>query len=201
MIRTVLFDLGNVVVPVDFQNCYEALSAVCPHAPQDVPRIFSSSGLAGKYEKGRISTEEFVEQTCQLLSMNVTSEEFWDLWGRIFLPEPLLPEGLFEAVRARHRLLLLSNTNAMHFELARQRFPLLRHFDGFVLSYQVGALKPAAEIYQEAIARAGCRPEECFFTDDVLANVEGARREGMQAVQFHSSEQLQAALRDHGILD
>jgi putative hydrolase of the HAD superfamily len=123
------------------------------------------------------------------------------LWGRIFLPEPLLPESLFEEVRARHRLLLLSNTNAMHFELARQRFALLRHFDGYVLSYEVGAMKPSPEIYREAIARAGCRAEECFFTDDVLANVEGARREGMQAVQFHSWEQLQAALRDHGILD
>jgi len=201
MIRTVLFDFGNVVVPVDFRGCYEALSAVCPHAPQDVPRIFSGSGLASQYEKGRISTEEFVERTCQLLSMNVTSEEFWDLWGRIFLPDPLLPESLFEAVRARHRLLLLSNTNAMHFELARQRFALLRHFDGYVLSYEVGAMKPSPEIYQEAIARAGCRPEECFFTDDVLANVEGARREGMQAVQFHSWEQLQAALRAHGILE
>ncbi len=201
MIRAVLFDLGNVIVPVDFKGCYEALSALCPHAPQDVPRIFSGSGLASKYEKGRISTEEFVRQTCQLLSMDVTCEQFWELWGRIFLPEPLIPESLFEAIRARHRLLLLSNTNAMHFELAQQRFPLLRHFDGYVLSYEVGALKPAAEIYQEAIVRAGCRPEECFFTDDLLTNVEAAQREGMQAVQFESWEQLQPALRAHGILD
>jgi putative hydrolase of the HAD superfamily len=122
------------------------------------------------------------------------------LWGRIFLPETLIPESLFESLRQRHRLLLLSNTNAMHFRMAQERYPLLRHFDGYVLSYEVGSLKPSPEIYREAIARAGCRPQECFFTDDIPANVEAARKEGMQAVQFQSFDQLQADLRARGVL-
>jgi HAD superfamily hydrolase (TIGR01509 family) len=88
----------------------------------------------------------------------------------------------------------------MHFGIAKERYPLLRHFDGYVLSYEVGSLKPAPEIYREAIARAGCRPEECFFTDDLLANVEAARQEGMEAVQFQSFDQLQAELAARGIL-
>jgi len=200
MIRAVLFDLGNVIVPVDFSLCHQALSAVCPHPPQDVPRIVGGSGLAKKYEKGQIATEDFVQETCRLLDMNVSFEEFWELWGRIFLPETLIPESLFESLRQRHRLLLLSNTNAMHFRMAKERYPLLRHFDGYVLSYEVGSLKPAPEIYREAIARAGCGAEECFFTDDILGNVEAARKEGMEAVQFQSFDQLQADLRARGVL-
>jgi putative hydrolase of the HAD superfamily len=200
VIRTLLFDLGNVIVPVDFSRCHQALAAVCPHPPQEVPRLVGGSGLARKYEKGQIATEEFVTETCRLLDMDVSFEQFWDLWGRIFLPEPLIPENVFETLRQRHRLLLLSNTNAMHFGIAKERYPLLRHFDGYVLSYEVGSLKPAPEIYREAIARAGCRPEECFFTDDLLANVEAARQEGMEAVQFQSFDQLQAELAARGIL-
>jgi len=63
-----------------------------------------------------------------------------------------------------------------------------------VLSYEVKAMKPSPAIYREAIARAQCRPEECFYTDDIPAYVEGARREGIDAVQFQSCAQLERDL-------
>jgi len=68
-----------------------------------------------------------------------------------------------------------------------------------VLSYRVGALKPAPAIYREAIARAECRPEECFFTDDIADYVAAAKREGIDAVQFESCEQLERELTARGI--
>jgi putative hydrolase of the HAD superfamily len=92
-------------------------------------------------------------------------------------------------------LLALSNTNPIHFAMVKEAYPLLRHFDDFVLSYEVGAAKPEAKIYQEAIVRAQCNPEECFFTDDVALNIEAARLNGMDAVQFLSAEQLERELR------
>jgi HAD superfamily hydrolase (TIGR01509 family) len=68
-----------------------------------------------------------------------------------------------------------------------------------VLSYEVKAMKPSPAIYREAIARAQCRPEECFYTDDIPAYVEGARREGIDAVQFESCAQLERDLAARGI--
>lgn len=195
-----MFDLGNVIVPVDFARCYEALAAVCPHPPKELPKLMGASGLVQRLERGQIAPQDFVLETCRLLSMNVTYEQFWDLWTRIFLPETLVPESLLAGLRRRQRLLLLSNTNVIHFAMAQERYPLLRHFDGYVLSYEVGVVKPSPEIYREAIARAGCRAEECFFTDDVPANVEGARQEGIDAVQFQSLEQLQSELRARGVV-
>lgn len=158
-----------------------------------------ASGLVQRFERGEIAPEDFVAESCRLLSMNVTFEQFWELWTLIFLPETLIPESLVERLHGKQRLLLLSNTNAIHFQMAQERYPLLRHFDGYVLSYEVGALKPSPQIYQEAIARAGCRPEECFFTDDIPAYVEGARQAGIDAVQFQSLEQLQEELRARGV--
>jgi putative hydrolase of the HAD superfamily len=199
MIRAILFDLGNVIIPVDFRRCHEALARVCPHPPEQVPKIVGRSGIARKYEQGEISTQEFIQETSRLLGLNVTPAEFWDLWSLIFLPDTLIPESLLEGLRRRHRLLLLSNTNEIHFQMARDRYPLLSHFDDFVLSFQVGRLKPAPEIYQNAIARAGCRADECFFTDDLAVNVEAARDQGMAAAQFLSCDQLQHDLRARGI--
>jgi putative hydrolase of the HAD superfamily len=60
-------------------------------------------------------------------------------------------------------------------------------------------MKPGREIYRRAIAAAGCRPEECFFTDDIPEFVEGARREGIDAVQFQSSAQIEDELRLRGV--
>lgn len=199
MIRAILFDLGNVLVPVNFIRCREALAEVCVHPPKEVQRILGGSGLPRKYESGEVSSAEFFDATCRLLEMNVTYEKFTQVWGEIFSPDPIVPESLLEALRARHRMIILSNTNEMHFRLAEQRYPLLRHFDEFVLSYRVGAMKPDTRIYRSAVAAAGCPAEECFFLDDLTENVEAARGEGIDAALFTTLDQLHADLRARGI--
>lgn len=199
LIKAVLLDLGNVIVPIDFRQCHAALGEVCSFPPEEVPRRLRGTGLGERFETGRITPEEFADELCGILGMKADYAQFWDIWSRIFLPQTLLPEALLEGLRRRQRLLLLSNTNVVHFAMAQERYPLLRHFDGFVLSYEVGAMKPSPAIYREAIARAGCRPEECFYTDDIGKFVDAARQEGMDAVQFLSREQLEAELAARGI--
>jgi putative hydrolase of the HAD superfamily len=96
-------------------------------------------------------------------------------------------------------LLLLSNTNAIHFEMVQRTYPLLARFHHHVVSYKVGALKPSPVIYSEAIKHAKCDPSECFFTDDIPAYVEGARQAGIDAVQFESQAQIERELRLRGV--
>ena len=134
------------------------------------------------------------------LHLNITYAEFCDWWSSVFLPPTLVPEAVLEDLASRYRLLALSNTNPLHFAMVQEAYPLLRHFHDYVLSYQVGAAKPEAKIYREAIARAQCSPEECFFTDDIAVNIEAAREHGMDAVQFLSAEQLERELRARGLL-
>jgi len=199
MIKTVMLDMGNVIVPVDFRRCHTALAAACSYPPHEIRKRIRLTGLPERFECGQVSPEEFVRELSSILNMRVSNGEFWEIWSNIFGPEPLLPESLIEALCRQRRLLLLSNTNPIHFEWIRERYSLLRHFHSYVLSYEVGALKPSPRIYQEAIARADCQPEECFFADDDATNVEGAKREGIDAVQFQSREQLEADLRLRGI--
>ena len=61
-------------------------------------------------------------------------------------------------------------------------------------------MKPDRAIFQAAVERAGCRPEECFFTDDIAAYVEGARSLGIDAVQFESREQLEREMEARGMM-
>jgi putative hydrolase of the HAD superfamily len=131
--------------------------------------------------------------------LRIDYDQFCEIWSSIFLPDPLIPESMLQGLSQRFRLLLLSNTNAIHFQMLEQTYPLLRHFHHHVLSYRVGALKPSPVIYREAIARAECAANECFFTDDIPDYVAGAKREGIDAVQFESCEQIQRELLARGI--
>jgi len=152
-----------------------------------------------RFETGLVEPADFVAQLSALLDLRISYDQFCRIWSSIFLPDPLVPESLLKGLSSRYRLLLLSNTNAIHFEMLERTYPLLRHFHDRILSHRVRALKPSPAIYQEAIKRAGCPPAEIFFTDDIADYVEAAKREGIDAVQFQSSEQIERELRARGV--
>lgn len=200
MIKTVIFDLGGVIVPLDFPRGYAALSRLCRYSAEEIPARIGATGLVIAFETGRIEPAEFHRRVSDVLGLSLDYGEFLRVWSTIFAPRTLLPESLLLALlRRRLRLLLLSNTNALHFAYIQERYPVLRHFDDYILSYRVGRMKPDAEIYRAAIIRARCQPRECLFIDDLARNVAGARREGIDAVQFHSAVQLAAELRCRGL--
>ncbi len=194
MIKTVIFDLGKVLIPFDFSRGYRAMEKFCDYPAAEIPKRIAATGLVHRFETGLVEPRDFVEQLSRMLDLRVTYEQFCEIWSSIFLPDTLVPESLLAGIGERYRLLVLSNTNAIHFAMVRQRYPILRHFHDLVLSYEVKAMKPSPAIYREAIARAQCLPEECFYTDDIPAYVEGARREGIDAVQFESCAQLEREL-------
>jgi FMN phosphatase YigB (HAD superfamily) len=189
--RTLVFDLGKVVIPFDFSKAYGALEAACPYPAYEIAARIRATGLDRRLETGAMGSKEFVQSIIRELEVRLTYPEFLSIWNSIFLSETLIPDEMLAGLRRRYRLLLLSNTNAMHFESIQANYPILRHFHDFVLSYRVGMVKPDPAIYRHAASLAGCPVEECLFIDDLEENVAGARVAGMQAIQFSSLEQLQ----------
>jgi len=197
--KAILLDLGNVIVGLDFEKAYRAAAALCPYSEAEVPAIIEAERLAEPYECGLISTRVFYERFTRALKMNAGYERFCRIWEDMFQPEPLLAEPFLEGLARRRKLILLSNTNELHFESIRARYPALAHFHDFVLSYEAGVMKPEPEIYEEAVRRAGCLPEECFFTDDKQVNVAGALRAALDAVRFTGAAALERELAFRGI--
>jgi HAD superfamily hydrolase (TIGR01549 family) len=200
MIKTVIFDLGRVLIPFDFARGYRAMADKYGIAPEDIPAKLRPTGLVTEYESGQLSTPDFVARIGNLLGISTTPDEFLELWSAIFERRTLIPESVPATLRENgYRVLLLSNTNDMHFRFLRANYPILEHFDDLVLSYKVGATKPSPKIYAAAIEKADCAPGECFFTDDIEEYVEGARRAGIDAVQFRQYEQLREELLVRGV--
>jgi FMN phosphatase YigB (HAD superfamily) len=200
MIKAVIFDLGRVIVPFDFRRGYDALEPLCGISASEIPKRIAATGLVPRFERGEIEPRDFVREFSRELGVELPYSQFCTIWCSIFSLEPLIPEEMLAAIRQNYRLILLSNTNAIHFKMIREAFPLLRQFHALVLSYEVGAMKPSPLIYERAIEEAGCRAEECFFTDDIPEYVEGARRAGIDAVQFQSAEQIREELTNRGVI-
>ena len=200
MYKAIFFDLGRVLIHFDFRRGYRALEGLCPYAAEEIPRRLSGTGLVERFESGLVEPRDFVDQMCQTLDMKVEYDQFRTIWSSIFT-DILVPESMLEGLKRRYRLVLLSNTNALHFEMIRETYAhLLRHFDHLVLSYEVRAMKPQPEIFQAALKVAECPAQECFYTDDIAAYIEAARQMGIDAVQFESRMQLEGELRGRGIV-
>ncbi|MBX9603610.1 MAG: HAD family phosphatase [Bryobacteraceae bacterium] len=199
VIRGIIFDLGGVLVPLDFSRGYRAIAGRCAYPAAEIPRRIGATDLVRRFETGQMESREFVEQLCQVIGLNAGYDEFCEMWSEIFLPGTLIPDTLVEALSRKYRLVLLSNTNQLHYSFVEQQYPILRHFHRQVLSYRAGAAKPSSRIYHQAVEAAGCLPEECFFTDDMALFVEGARRAGIQAELFEGPDKLMRDLVAAGV--
>ncbi|HWB82566.1 MAG TPA: HAD family phosphatase [Bryobacteraceae bacterium] len=193
MHKAIIFDLGNTILPFDFKHAYRELESCCPYASAEIGERFTATKLAEPFELGLIEPHEFVRQVSEALHLRIDYAEFCKTWNSIFT-QPVISEAMIAGLAARYRLVLLSNTNAIHFEMIRAKQPFMRHFHELVASHEVHALKPQAEIYRIAVERAGCSPRECLYVDDIASYVETARKMGIDAVTFRSTEQLEADL-------
>ncbi len=199
MIRAILLDLGKVIVPFDFSIGYREMERRCGLTVEGIRERIRGTGLVPRFETGEIEPHDFVERLCAALEAPMSYEEFCRIWSSIFSKETLIPDAFLKALKASYRLILVSNTNAIHFEMIRETYPLLRHFDAFILSFEVGAMKPSPVIFQAAIKAAGCPAEECFFTDDIREYVEAAQACGIDAVPFEGFPELVREMEKRGI--
>lgn len=198
MHKAIIFDLGKVLVPFDFMLGYRALEQHCPHPITEIRRRIAACGLVERLEKGLIEPRDFVEQLSKALDLDIDYDAFCRIWGCIFSGQ-LIPDQVLASLAARYRLLLLSNTNEIHFQTIREKYGFLGHFHELVLSFEVHSMKPEPEIFRAAIERAGCSPKECFYTDDIEAFVVAAREQGIDAVQFESPAQIEREMNARGI--
>jgi len=198
-IEVIIFDLGNVILPFNHYQIVEKLSRFSQRKEfQDPPKIFSylfdfSKGAINGYEVGKVSSLEFFESLKEFLYLPISFEEFVPIWNDIFWEDVKVSE-IVRSLKGKKRLGLLSNTNPLHFEYILSKFPVVKEFDQWILSHEVGFKKPAPEIFQKAIEWASVEPKRILFIDDMKKHVEAGLSLGMQSIHFISAQQLKEEL-------
>jgi glucose-1-phosphatase len=198
-----IFDFGNVVACFDYLRACKRLGARLGLGGEHVRDQLLERGFAqtlGRLEAGQITPIHFAEEVMASLGLSFPFDEFARDWEDIFwLNEPV--SRLVSLLKSRgYTLILGSNTNLMHAEHFRRQFAAtLDQFDALVLSFEVGCLKPDARFYEACTRAAGVPAASCVFIDDLAENVEGARRAGLQSVQYCDDASLIARLRELGV--
>ena len=200
MIQTLIFDLGRVLVNVDYGRGCELMAERCGLPAGEVARRLDASQLLAPYERGQLSSRGFADKICAAMGASLSFEDWTAIWCSMFQGGPIVPAEFIESLHDRYRMVLLSNTSELHWNYLRDSLPALRHFDAFTLSFEVGATKPDAPIYLDAVSKAGCAAAECYFTDDTQVCIEGAHAVGIYARQFTAFEQLKIDLRGAGVV-
>jgi len=197
-IKAIFFDLGNVLVNYDAQKAAKKFSKCCKVPLLKVWFHFFTSSVEKAYTKGKISSYDFFKHSKRALKLPVTYKNFQKFWNDIFWINPGMEELLI-ALKRHYPLYLISNTNELHFNHIKKHYKILRHFKKLFPSHEMGYRKPEVEIYKAALKRAGFKPQEAIFIDDVKDFIRGAERAGMRVVRFRHKQQLIRDLKKHSI--
>lgn len=198
-----IFDFGNVVGFFDYLRACERFAALVSMSGPDFRDRLVARGfprLLAEFESGRIPPESFATSLMDLSDVQLPYDDFVRAWEDIFWPNVPVA-ALIRALKAKgYRLFLGSNTNVLHATFYRRQFAAtLDFFDGLILSYEVGHLKPARAFFDACVRAAGVPAASCIFIDDMPENVEGAREAGLTAIHYASDEALLADLRHVGV--
>lgn len=199
MIETCLFDLGNVLVRFCHVRMCTQIGDLCGQSADQIRSHLMESGLQWDFERGRLSLQQFHREMERRVAATLDFETLLHVGSDIFESDEQVAAIVRSVKEQGMRLVLLSNTSQAHFEFIQRNFPVLKHFDDFVLSYEVGALKPEPEIYKAALEKIQCSPQNCFYTDDIAPYVEAGRTHGLQAEQFVGAEMLAKHLAARGV--
>lgn len=199
-IRTLLYDLGNVLVNFSHDRMFAQVGQLCGLPGPEVRQRVIASGWDRRFDQGRCSPAEFHAACCELVGHPLPEAALNRAVSDIFFdPTPAMMALLPQLKQLGVRLVLLSNTNLWHVAWIRQQWSVLNAFDHLVLSYEAQAVKPEPAIFQAALAAIDCPPENCFYTDDIAEYIAAGRAHGLQAEVFTTPAAHLAELRRRGL--
>lgn len=194
MIKNIVFDFGRVLINFEPKELLEHLFSD-PDDRKELHRIVFSSPEWLMLDRGVITQEQAIDR---LSNQHPTWRDeirvVMDNWFPILTPIESSVELIPFFKERGFGLYVISNFHRSAFDYIYSKYEWLQLFDGIVLSCDTKSLKPEPHIYETLLQTQNLTAHECLFIDDALANVEGARQVGMQAVQYTSPIQLRQDL-------
>ncbi len=199
--ENIIFDLGGVLLDIDYAKTEEAFNKLGYTRFTEMYNQFSANAVFENLETGKISPDSFYEHMLQASEHTVSKEQVTNAWNAMLLDfrEPSLQ--FLEKLAKNHRLFLLSNTNAVHYEafmkMYAAKFPnkdFHSYFSKAYYSHEIGLRKPGKEVFEFVTGDAGVDPGQTLFIDDSYNNIDGAKKAGLQAHLLLPSESIEKLL-------
>lgn len=188
-IKNVIFDLGGVILNIDFTKTNEAFHNL---GLPDFASYISQHHITDlflDYETGKIDDLQFIDGVAALTDTPIGSDQVVEAWNALLLDCPVERIELLKRIKPKFRTFLLSNTNAIHMTEYQKRLydeqgvHLEDLFEKTYYSHVVKMRKPDAEIFELVLRENDLKPEETLFIDDTHTNFTEAEALGIQT--FH----------------
>ena len=197
-IRWILFDLGGVIVDLDFPGFVERTCKISGASEKSIQEFLveakssgrNESSPTGQYALGQLTTREFFEQFQEILPRKVPTPELTEIFCSIIKGPNQTSEKMLGMLSKVVELACYSNTNQIHWEKMLAIVPAMEHFSHKYASQNLRAVKPEPTGYQTILKELGVESDEVLFVDDNVANAEAAQALGMHSVHFQSHKQL-----------
>lgn len=199
MISTIISDLGKVILWFDNKIFFRKMTDYCGCSEETIKDVVhKNSELIRLYDTGKMTPQEFYRHAIAKLGAKISYEDFFAAYCDVFsLNLPVL--NLFIRMKGKYRLILLSNTDSVRFPYIKNKYPEILFFDDYVLSYEIGLMKPDPQIYLETLKINASKAAECVFIDDMEENIESAGALGIKTVLYKPDTDLEKELRSLGI--
>lgn len=199
MIKNIIFDIGNVLMPFGYRPFFESFG----YDEETVERLSKATAQSpdwNELDRGVLSYEavlrRFVENDSQL--EEIIQRVFADLHGILGVYD-YTESWIKQLKEAGYGVYYLSNFFQKADEDCKDLMGFLELTDGGILSYKDKVTKPDRQIYELLLERFGLKAEECVFLDDTKKNIDGARAVGIHGILFHDREQAVAELQKLGV--
>lgn len=200
MIKSIIFDLGGVLVDLDVDSCKKAFRDDVGYMQIDNDLdACHQQGIIGMLEEGLITKDEFHVAILAQSNPGVTAQEVDRSFRKILKGIAPYKVELLKRLSKEYDLYILSNNNEVCFPKCQKIFadagiPMDAYFRKYLCSYQIQALKPSLKFYQDSIKELGIKPEESIFIDDSQRNVDGAIAAGLPAIWYDPATDLRECL-------
>lgn len=200
MIEALLFDLGGVVMGIDWEPMFASWARDSGVDAAALRARFRFDEHYRRHECGAIDAHAYYDSLRAGLGIALEDARLEAGWNAIFT-EPIAPTvRLLESLEGRIALYAFSNTNVTHHRVWSRKFErALRPFDAVFVSCELGVRKPEREAFHAIARDVRVDPSRMLFFDDTAENVEGARAAGLPAVHVRSPQDVQDALRRFGV--
>jgi putative hydrolase of the HAD superfamily len=196
--EAVIFDLGNVLLPFNWDIAADRFCVRTGRSRREVSDYMVTTPFLNDLSLGHMTKEEYFRIVSRDFEFDGSYEEFAVIWSDIFTTDDEMI-ALAAQLKGRLRRFILSNTSAIHMDFIFERYPFMHTFEGYILSHEVGLLKPDRRIYEVTLERFGLTASETVFIDDILANVEGAEAVGIHGIHHRDARRTREGLTKLGI--
>ena len=198
--RVVVFDLGKVLLDFDYGRAAAGIAQHGKLSPGEVRKFIDQSPLLFRYETGLMTQADFFSEVCAATGFKGDATEFARAFGDIFDPIPSMID-LHAALRHRKvPTFIFSNTNEIAINHIRTSYPFFNQFDGYVFSYEHGAMKPKAKLYEAVERTTACNSLDILYLDDRAENIEAGAARGWRVILHETPEKTLAAVKAAGLL-